>query len=515
MPRNITVTIKKPKGSYKSNKKYARRNKRYKRSYFAGRKLYKQLAESNPADWGKGTAPNIERFGKDYKAANEMQRLYRNTYGYKGDGDYRSALGYMSRGIGGLAGGALGYMRGGFGGAGTGSESGWNQGARFSRYMGWGDYGPQSQNQIMGAQAQQQISVNATDNSGDIYISHTEFVGNVVASTGAGVTSTPFQITAYDLNPGLSSTFKWLSQIAQNFELYDWQGLIFQFKPTSGEFGASAVSNSLGKVITATRYGVTQTSGFSNAIEMQNYDYANSTKPSCGLLHGVETANGSQVTGDMQVVRTGPPTESRILYDLGVFYIATEGIPMAASTTAILGELWVTYRVRLSRAKLYQSVGDDISGWFATGTPIVANFGNLPVIDASSTLGMTITGSTGTSITLAFPANIFQGTFMINAWTLSAAVQNTFVFAAPTALVNCAQIADYYGGGINQARVPTAVPAAAISTTAGIMFPLNVTAPGNNVATVTLNISAAVPVGGHTLFISINQIDSDMANNSL
>lgn len=511
--KNITVTIKKPKQKGGMSRKTSKRYKRYRRSYFAGPKYIKALRAADPDNWNQGNPYSLETFGPTYKEASDIQKLARRAMAYKGAGDYRSVGKYLSRGIGGIAGGALGYMNGGLSGAGAGAQRGWNRGADFSKWMGWGDYGPMTTNAIMNP-SQQNISVNAGDASGDVFISHTEFVGNVTCSTGGGVTSTPFQITAYDLNPGVTGTFKWLSQIAQNYELYDWMGLIFQFKPTSGEFGASAVSNALGKVVMCTRYGVNQTAGFANSIEMQNYDYANSSKPSCGMGHGVETANRQQVTGEMNVIRTGPPTDSRILYDVGQFYIATEGIPLAANTTAIIGELWVSYRVRLSRAKLYQSVGDDILGFFATTTPIPANFGNSVVLDTSNTLGATISASDATSLTVTFPQNIFQGTFMLQTFVLSAAAQNTFTMVDTTNLTNCTAITDYYAPGISRARMPNANSTTAVYTVVGYQQPFNISAPGNLQASFKINITAAVPVGTHTCFIQINQIDSDLANNA-
>lgn len=480
----------------------------WKKSYFTGPQM----------ELGKGLAGPVAMLGLNNATTDPTQLSLRRALAYRGLGDYRDVLKWGSRGIGALAGGATGFMSGSWGGLGSGARSGWDQGASFSKYMGWGDYGPISTNQIIGGSGsdQAQIMVNPGDLTGDIYYSWTEFVGNVTASTGGGVTSTPFQITAYDLNPGMSGTFKWLSQIAQNFELYDWQGLIFQFKPTSGEFGASAVSNALGKVIMATRYGVTQTSGFNNAIEMQNYSYASSCKPSCGMHHGVETANRSQVTGDMNVIRTGPPVESRILYDVGQFYIATEGVPMAASTTAILGELWVSYRVRLSRPKLFTAVGDEILSYYAKGTPIPASIGSAMVPDPSNTLGCTISETSATQFTVNFPVNIFQGTFLINCTLLSAAPQNTTIFSGTVAnQVNCSTIADYYDLTVPVLNAPSAVSTTAVSNRNSITFPINVTAPGNLQASFRIGINAAVPVGTHSLYLLITQIDSDTANNSL
>lgn len=118
-------------------------------------------------------------------------------------------------------------------------------------------------------------------------MTHTEFVQNITVTSDNIGSQTPFQITSFDLNPGKKETFPFFSQIAANYELYDWEGLMFQFRPTSGEFGASAISNALGKVVMSTRYGISHTNSFQNTIEMQNYAYASSCKPCVGIHHGI------------------------------------------------------------------------------------------------------------------------------------------------------------------------------------------------------------------------------------
>jgi len=399
----------------------------YKGKYYKMKKLYdkmkRQRTKQNKA-WtaiygprGVAGSERQKRFGATWTTADADQKQNRLLHNYYGKGDYKDWLKYASRGVGGVAGGALGWMNSGWGGLSAGAKSGWDQGASFSKYMGWGDYGV-SGNQLMdavGQNSQQRISVNASDNTGDVYMSHTEFVQNITVSTTAGQTQTPFAIQAFDLNPGIGNSFPFLSQLAANYELYDWHGLIFHYKPTSGEFGASAVSNALGKVVMATKYGVTQTTPFANCVEMQNYDYANSAKPSCGMIHGIETDNRSNFGGNMLVVRTEPPVESRLLYDLGRFYVATEGVPLAASSTAVIGELWVTYRVRLSRAKLFTAIGDSISYNVIQFNPIPAAFLN-GVLPIQGTLGATVTPDVATPTTsclLNLPSSIQTGRYYV------------------------------------------------------------------------------------------------------
>jgi len=100
---------------------------------------------------------------------------------------------------------------------------------------------------------------------------------------------------------------------------------------------------------------------------MENYDYATACKPSEHMLHGVET-KVQQRAVNMLYVRTGATSKDEILTDLGDFQLATEGIPVtipghATNTSVVtatvpIGELWVAYKVKLSRANLYATINN-------------------------------------------------------------------------------------------------------------------------------------------------------------
>jgi len=212
------------------------------------------------------------------------------------------------------------------------------------------------------------MTVNGSkDLTGDIYIARREFLGNVYA-TGSGLGSTTlnvpiqsqFQIQTYNINAALNTTFPWLSQVAKNFTFYKFHGLVFEYKPTSGEFG-NLQTNALGKVVMCTQYDP-DAPPFPSSQQMENYDYATACKPAEHMLHGVET-KAVQRGPDMLYTRTGASAKDEVLTDLGDFQIATEGIPVnipaqtngavVRSVTVAVGELWVAYKVQLSRANIY------------------------------------------------------------------------------------------------------------------------------------------------------------------
>lgn len=279
------------------------------------------------------------------------------------------------------------------------------------------------------------LSVNAAaDLSGDIYFSHREFIGNVtVTKTGAGPGLSQFQIQSFAINAGMQSTFPFMSQIAQNFILYEFNGLLFEYIPTSGEYGSSS-SNSLGKVIMATQYDPDAYS-FQNAVVMQNYDYAVSVKPSQKAIHGVETKPKQRAT-QMLYVRTGNTNKDLIFCDIGKFQVATEGIAFNDAGTAVIGELWVSYKIKLSRANLYgtylnRDIKTDVF-WGAPGANNIfqSSLTRLPTVEPTwvasykqpatdnqpwnkntNSIGCTITSNASNNININFPKTVTTGVF--------------------------------------------------------------------------------------------------------
>lgn len=469
----------------------------------------------------RGSEASVFNRGKSQAESSDWQKAFRKATNFRGQGDYmdsiRSGLKWGSRLGHAVAGAAGGYMGspGNMGAVWEGARHGYDSGADFSKYMGWGDYGPVSSNQIVsgGQGSQQQISVNQDDLTGDIHIQRTEFVGNVTASnTGAG--SSPFQVVSYPLNVGLAESFPFLSQIAANYTLYEPLGIMYQFKPTSGEFGSST-SNALGKVIMATQYDP-DALPFSNAVEMENYDYANSSKPSCGMIHGVECAKSARLD-NMLYVRTGTSAKSQIFTDIGDFQIATEGLQFAGAGTAIVGELWVTYRVRLSRANLGSlSLGSTIPSFYATGTTAVATVFQSPVYKSSNTLSCLLTSPGANIGRITFPSNISAGTYQIIVALYDGSynlgyfedIQNPInckilvpTMVAPT---SSTVFTDVAGVGLVGPRAPTA----GTSGCTVCQFQVSITAPGALVASVELLYlaAAAIPVG--KFYCAINKVAS-------
>lgn len=339
--------------------RYRRKYRRARRGWRAGSRAIKLM---DPAQRRALFGPTyMQRLADpELKEQTPQQRWMRRAMNYRGEGDYWSDIqGWGRKNIPEGTFSKFGSWAGGM------MPGQWAEPARMvgalagnalSKWVGFGDYGPPVTNQLMagGSGVPAVATVNASDDlTGDIYMSHSEYVGTVNAKVTAVGVPTPFQQNQYALNPGLAQTFPFLSQIANNFEMYEFMGLAFQYRPLYGE--GAGDSNLLGKVIMCTQYDPTA-DAFISSQQMQNYDYASSAKPSVAQLHGVETANKQQF-GNLQYVRdVGNTTKSLIFTDIGFETIATEGIQpptgAVAGTSFPVGELWVTYRVKLSRAKL-------------------------------------------------------------------------------------------------------------------------------------------------------------------
>jgi len=269
-------------------------------------------------------------------------------------------------------------------------------------------------------------------NDGSFVMRHREYIKDIYSSG-----DNSFVIDSLNINPGLAETFPWLASLAQNFEQYKVEGMIFEFRSNFSD----ATTGSIGTVCMATEYNVNQPN-FTNKSVMENHQYGASCKPSQSMLHPIECAQ--QVTPvDQLCVRTGSNTmtEDLRLCDLGKFQIASVGVNDGGNPS-LLGELWVTYQIRFSKTKM-PGVGTIVqSDMFQnnTGLSTPNPFGSQSTIEKSSanTLGCTITGEGY----VTFPETVGLGTYLVSALWTSSSVTVDYQ-PAVGALVGCVQ------GGVN------------------------------------------------------------------
>lgn len=299
--------------------------------------------------------------------------------------------------IGGALGGVAGEAFGGPAGMALGTLLGGKAGELIENITGFGDYRLHSNTIMKGGMSPPQV-VNSMKRGGYI-VRHREYICDVSPSVA-------FTMQTFALNPGLQSSFPWLSQMANSFEEYKWRGLLFEFKSMSSDAVFSASSSSaLGTVVMATQYN-SLAPPFSDKRTMENYEFANSSKPSVSFIHPVECEPGvTPITP--QYIRGGNTFQGdQRLYDLGEFCLATVGFQSA--DTGVIGELWATYEIEFFKNK-YNPV--NLSDHFTLNGPLFgAPFGT-GNYSSNITNGSNL-GGTLTATTYSFPSNLSSGVFM-------------------------------------------------------------------------------------------------------
>lgn len=178
--------------------------------------------------------------------------------------------------------------------------------------------------------------------NGSIVFSHREYVTDIVSSVN-------FNNQGYLINPGNPLLFPWLSKIANNFEEFEFLGLIFEFKSMSAS-AVGSTNTGLGTLIMATDYDVVD-ANYATKQEMEIADFSTSDAPCYHQYHPVECDPRQNVMKKMFVQNAttlaGYPDDPRFSV-LGNFQIATQGVQSAST----VGELWVSYHVKLSKPQL-------------------------------------------------------------------------------------------------------------------------------------------------------------------
>jgi hypothetical protein len=157
-------------------------------------------------------------------------------------------------------------------------------------------------------------------------ISHREFIADITGSELFGLTS-------FEINPGLSSLFPWLSNIAVNYETFKFTKLQFHYE--------TAVSTTTGgSILLAVDYDAADAPPV-NKREMMSY--ASATR-SAAWQESTFNCRPSDLCKFVKERYVRSKTENGDIktYDVGNFFIATQGTPAAE-----MGELYVSYTVQL------------------------------------------------------------------------------------------------------------------------------------------------------------------------
>lgn len=310
----------------------------------------------------------------------------------KSSGQYGGFFKSAGERVGGFIGKALGSQR-------IGKWVGGRLGHLVSKITGFGDYEIEGNSIMRGGLSPPEV-VNSADRGGFI-VRHREYITDINAATA-------FTNQAFPINPGIKTTFPWLGAVASAFEEWSPRGIVFEFKSMSSDAVLSAsTSSSLGTVIMCTQYNP-YVPNFENKVEMENYMFANSSKPSLSFIHPVECKKGLNPL-DVYFTRTegNAPGDIR-MYDLGEFQIAVQG---CQASTGVLGELWCSYEIELMKPKFTSPQAVDHFQLYLPSNVLPLGGEANPV--PSSTLEGKVDGTS-----YLFPPAMMSGKFLFN-WVVA------------------------------------------------------------------------------------------------
>lgn len=276
---------------------------------------------------------------------------------------------------------SLGKTLGGYFGD-TGSTVGKYLGKAVGKITGLGDY-KISKNVLL--HSNQVPFMQNTQNS--VVIRNREYLIDIKGSVN-------FNAINYNVNAGLSDVFPWLSNVAECFEAYQFEGLIFEFKATAGN-AISSTNNALGSVIMSADYNALD-NNYTSKNEALNSMFSVSTKPSDNCILAIE-CDPKVNNQPRYFVRDGPRTTGDLrLYDLCKIQIATQG--MQANDINI-GELWVSYQVRLFKPNIQMITNSNQSCHYETISYTGNNYFNSQTVKKYDNINITL--SNGNRINFA------------------------------------------------------------------------------------------------------------------
>jgi hypothetical protein len=309
----------------------------------------------------------------------------------------RSFIGTAASGLGGVVGGLFGNP-----------IAGATAGKALANYFGHGDYQIISNSLMDGTASSRGTSMTpvfSKDGRRGVRVTERECLGDILSGPATTAGSTDFTLQNFPVNPGMAVTFPWLSTIANSFDQWEPNGIVFEFRSTSSEYNGS--SQALGAVIMATDYDVLDPPP-TTKVAMESYDYANSSRPCDTQVHGLE-CEPSERPDRVLFTRSGPVvgTDNPRFYDLANFMIATKGCSVANVT---LGELWVSYDITFYKKAISNYTPSSVAGgvFFSANTDLATNSPWGFVRNSFGSLGMLFSNKT-----MYFPATTNSGNYLL------------------------------------------------------------------------------------------------------
>lgn len=364
-----------------------------------------------------------------------------------------------------------------------GSQVGSGLGSLASKILGFGDYSL-TRNSLIESETGDQVPFIHSAKDG-VRIRHREFIQDIAGSVN-------FQNNTFEVNPGLSATFPWLSAIAQNFEEYRMEGLVFEYRTTSVD-ALNSANTALGTVVLAAEYN-SAAAPYVNKQQMQNSMWSTSTKPSCSMIMPVECSPAMNPLANQYIRLGAVPTGQDIrMYDLCNVQIATVGSQSGITT---IGELWCSYDVVLLKPQLSSGLNlEGESANYTLNSPAITD----SYFGATSTVVFDSMGVVVKPTSFEFPLGS-QGNYLVNYHVTGSSA----VLVAPTAAISGGDLLlDRYDNG------GTSVIHNGGSTAAIFIYEFIVAIPDPNIQCITTFSLGTLPTSAAYGNLVITQLAGD------
>lgn len=225
-------------------------------------------------------------------------------------------------------------------------------------YTGQGGYQQVANDLIEGGHATEGVMRFDVQNDEDcITISHSEYVMDIYAPPSNATQGT----VKLPLNAGQAKTFPMLSQIAANFEDFQLMQLAFTYKPSLSDW--QTTNGQVGQVLIATNYNP-EAPLWTTKQQLLAQTGSTSARTIDSTLHGVECDPSKHHNDGHYLVRTGPPRPDEDLndYDHGWTQVTVVDTPKEAANIT-LGELHVSYTIKLSKPRIWQMAHNIVPRW--------------------------------------------------------------------------------------------------------------------------------------------------------
>jgi len=174
--------------------------------------------------------------------------------------------------------------------------------------------------------------------SPDVVIAHREYITDIVSTKD-------FTLTNYTLNPKNATLFPWLSSLASNWQEWELDGMLFEYRSKCTHL-YSTTNPAVGTIIMGANYNIFDLN-YASKIDMENCENAVSCLPTCDFYHMIECKG--RANNPIKTMYTDLQGGQTSFNTLANWQIATQGMQL---DNMVLGELWVTYKIRFRKPKL-------------------------------------------------------------------------------------------------------------------------------------------------------------------